>query len=75
MRRSETHQALPYLKIRRAYIDVLRAGRRKNTIHGVIELDVTDARRVLADQKTESGALSFSAFVMHCVAARSSTTA
>ena len=69
MRRSERYQALPFLKIRRSYVDVLRAGRRKNMIHGLIELDVTDARRVLVDQKTESGALSFTAFVMHCVAA------
>jgi len=35
------------LKIRKGYVDVLAAGRRKNIIHGLIDLDVTELRRML----------------------------
>ena len=41
----------PFLKIRRAYRDILAAGRRKNMIHGLGEGDVTDARRLIHDRE------------------------
>ena len=31
----------PFLTIRRMYLDVLDAGRRKRMIHGLVEVDVT----------------------------------
>jgi pyruvate/2-oxoglutarate dehydrogenase complex dihydrolipoamide acyltransferase (E2) component len=59
------YEERPFLPIRRAYIDVLRAGRRKNIIHGLVEADVTDA-----PDRLTSGAerYSFTAFVLFCVA-------
>jgi len=57
----------PFLKIRRAYLDILAAGRRKNMIHGLVEVDVTDARRLLHDREAAGEDLSFTAFVIHAV--------
>jgi hypothetical protein len=37
----------PFWKIRRAYIDNFEAARRKNFIHGLVEMDVTEIRRSL----------------------------
>jgi hypothetical protein len=61
---SERYDTRPFLKIRHAYLDVLRAGRRKNIIHGLVELDVTEARRRLRADP----ALSFTGFIVYCVA-------
>jgi hypothetical protein len=44
---AESYQTRPFLKVRKAYLHVLEAGRRKNIIHGLIEIDVTEARRQL----------------------------
>jgi pyruvate/2-oxoglutarate dehydrogenase complex dihydrolipoamide acyltransferase (E2) component len=67
MRPDEQHEVRPFLKVRRAYVDVLRAGRRKNLMHGLLQLDVTVARRRLRhDDRTP---LSFTAWIAHCVAA------
>jgi pyruvate/2-oxoglutarate dehydrogenase complex dihydrolipoamide acyltransferase (E2) component len=61
-------QTRPFLKIRKGYLDVLAAGRRKNIIHGLIEIDVTEARRVLRRCAAAGEDLSFTAFLMHAVA-------
>lgn len=66
MRPDEQHETRPFLPVRRAYVDVLRAGRRKNLMHGLLEIDVTEARRRL---RAEAAGLSFTAWVMHCLAA------
>jgi hypothetical protein len=58
----------PFLKIRRADLDILAAGRRKSTIHRLVEVDVTDARRLLHDRDAAGEVLSFTAFVIHAVA-------
>jgi pyruvate/2-oxoglutarate dehydrogenase complex dihydrolipoamide acyltransferase (E2) component len=58
----------PFLKIRRAYLDILAAGRRKNMIHGLVEIDVTDAHRILRDRRAAGEDLSFTAFLIHAVA-------
>jgi pyruvate/2-oxoglutarate dehydrogenase complex dihydrolipoamide acyltransferase (E2) component len=58
----------PFLKIRRAYLHVLAAGRRKNVVHGLIEIDVTEARRVLRRRDAAGEHMSFTAFLMHAVA-------
>jgi pyruvate/2-oxoglutarate dehydrogenase complex dihydrolipoamide acyltransferase (E2) component len=65
-RSDERHEERPFLTVRRAYVDVLRAGRRKNLMHGLIRLDVTGARRRLADAAPP---LSFTGWLLHCVAA------
>ena len=65
---SEHFDTRPFLKIRSGYLDVLAAGRRKNIIHGLIEIDVTDLQRVLGEREAAGEPLSFTAALMHAVA-------
>lgn len=55
----------PFLTIRRAYLDVLDAGRRKRIIHGLIEVDITQARRLIRASGQDT---SFTAYLMWAVA-------
>ena len=64
MRPDERHETRPFLKIRRAYIDVLTAGQRKHLIHGLVLLDVTEARRHVHHDGPEPGPLSFTGWVL-----------
>ena len=64
----EDFETRPFLKVRKGYLDILAAGRRKNIIHGLIEIDVTKLRRELRERESVGEALSFSAAVMHSVA-------
>jgi len=60
---------IPFPKLRRGAIDLLRKGRRMHIIHGLIEVDVTQPRRYLRDHKTRTGeSLSFTAFIATCLA-------
>ena len=69
MRADERRETRPYLKVRRGYVDVLDAGRRKNLMHGLLQMDVTEARRLLAHPGDGTAPLSFTGWVLHCVAA------
>jgi pyruvate/2-oxoglutarate dehydrogenase complex dihydrolipoamide acyltransferase (E2) component len=70
MREQSGFQTIPYPRSRRLVIDAMRAGRRKHMIHGLVEFDVTEARRILREHKARTGeSLSFTAFVLHCVGA------
>lgn len=61
-------ESVPFPRIRDLMTDVGSNGRRKHMIHGLIELDVTDARRLMREQKARTGeSLSFTAFVLACV--------
>jgi hypothetical protein len=62
------YQTRPFLKIRRGYTDLLTATRRKNIIHGLVEIDVTDAHRLLRHREAAGEDLSFTAFLIHAVA-------
>lgn len=63
------YQLVPFPKIRRAYMDVLREGQRKHMIHALLEVDVTNARQYLRQYKAKMGeALSFTAFIVTCLA-------
>jgi pyruvate/2-oxoglutarate dehydrogenase complex dihydrolipoamide acyltransferase (E2) component len=65
----ERYEARPFLKIRRAYLDILAAGRRRHLIHGLVEVDVTEARRRLHAHSTHTAPrLSITAFLIYCVA-------
>jgi pyruvate/2-oxoglutarate dehydrogenase complex dihydrolipoamide acyltransferase (E2) component len=64
----ESYQVRPFLKIRRAYIHNFEAARRKNFIHGLVEVDVTEVRRAVRDLETAGKDISFTAVVMHAVA-------
>ena len=62
------YETLPFLKIRRGYTDLLTATKRKNIIHGLVEIDVTNAQRLLRQREAAGEDLSFTAFLIHAVA-------
>ena len=62
------YQVIPFPKIRRLMVDGGRMGRQKHLIHGLVEMDVTDARQLIRQHKARSGeTLSFTGFVMTCL--------
>jgi pyruvate/2-oxoglutarate dehydrogenase complex dihydrolipoamide acyltransferase (E2) component len=63
-----TYQALPFPMERQVTIQGGRLASRKHTIHALIEVDVTEPRRVIHEYKARTGeALSFTAFVIACL--------
>jgi len=65
---NKNYQTIPFPKIRRLMVDGGRLGRQKHLIHGLVEMDVTDARRLIRAHKAKTGeTLSFTAFVMTCL--------
>jgi pyruvate/2-oxoglutarate dehydrogenase complex dihydrolipoamide acyltransferase (E2) component len=66
--KNNSFTSMPFPKIRRLMVDGGRLGRQKHTIHGLVEVDVTDARAFIRDHKARTGeSLSFTAFVMACL--------
>jgi len=63
------YQVVPYQKLRRWMAAAFRATQHKPMIHGLIEVDVTEARAFLRDHKAKTGeSLSFTAFIITCLA-------
>ena len=63
------YKVVPYPKIRRLLSLMMSSVQRKRMIHGLIEVDVTRARRYLREHKTKTGeTLSFTAFITSCLA-------
>ena len=59
----------PFPKMRRFALDAGRLGRRKHIVHGLLEMDVTEARQYIREHKARTGeSLSFTAFVITCLA-------
>lgn len=64
------YTVLPYPRARMLMVDGGRLGRKKHTVHGLVEFDVTDARAILHEQRRRTGeAFSFSAFILACLGA------
>ncbi len=62
------HRVVPFPRLRQVYVDTLHLGHRKHTVHGLVEVDVTVARRTIAEHKARTGeTLSFTAFVLGCL--------
>jgi len=60
-------EAIP--RSRRFSIDAGRMGRGRHIIHGLIELDITNARRVLRAYRDRTGErLSLTGYIVHCLA-------
>jgi hypothetical protein len=55
--------------VRRLVVDTGRASRRRHSIHGLFEVDVTSARQALREHRRDTGEdFSFTAFVVGCIA-------
>jgi hypothetical protein len=62
------YETLLYPRSRLLIVDAVRAGHRKNLIHGLIEVDVTEARRRLHAHRERTGeSLSFTAYLLSCL--------
>jgi pyruvate/2-oxoglutarate dehydrogenase complex dihydrolipoamide acyltransferase (E2) component len=62
------HRIVRVPRMRQVYVDSLHLSHRKHTVHGLIEADVTGARRTIAAHKARTGeTLSFTAFVLGCL--------
>jgi pyruvate/2-oxoglutarate dehydrogenase complex dihydrolipoamide acyltransferase (E2) component len=65
---SDKYTKVTYPKIRRATIGVLKAARRKNMIHSIIEVDISNARRNIRKIKKETkNYISFTGYIIYCV--------
>jgi len=59
----------PFSPRRRGTVDYMRAAGRRSNVHGLVEVDVTEARRRLRTIEAETGdRLSFTAFLAFCLA-------
>lgn len=66
---ASAYQEVEFPRIREGAIDLLREAHRKHMIHALLEVDVTEARRLIHEHKARTGeALSFTAFVAACLA-------
>lgn len=69
MNNHPAHRRIPFPLERRLQLDLAWIHRRKSTISGLIEVDVTTARRTLRAYQANTGtSLSFTAFVVACLA-------
>jgi pyruvate/2-oxoglutarate dehydrogenase complex dihydrolipoamide acyltransferase (E2) component len=63
------HQTVPFPRARRPVVDAGRLGTRRHIIHGLLEIDVTRARRIIRAHRTRTGErLSFTGFLITCLA-------
>ncbi|MXV61276.1 dehydrogenase [Natronorubrum sp. JWXQ-INN-674] len=59
----------PFPIQRRGTVDAMRMAGRRSVVHGLVEFDVTEARRRIHDREEQTGEeLSFTAFLVHCLA-------
>ncbi|WP_458209788.1 2-oxo acid dehydrogenase subunit E2 [Haladaptatus sp. NG-SE-30] len=59
----------PFSPRRRGTVDYMRMAGRRSNVHGLVEIDVTEARRRIQALEEETGEqLSFTAFVVFCLA-------
>jgi pyruvate/2-oxoglutarate dehydrogenase complex dihydrolipoamide acyltransferase (E2) component len=68
MNAKKPHKIEPIPAMRRFSIDAGYMARRRNMVHGLLEVDVTDARRLIREHREKTGTgLSFTAFVLYCL--------
>ena len=62
------YEVIPFPLSRQIIVDSSRVARRKHTIHGLLEVDVTEARQFIRDHAARTGEkLSFTAFILTCL--------
>ena len=63
-----TFTVLPFPRSRQVVVDAGRLGARRPIIFALLELDVTNARAIMRQYKTETGeSFSFTAFIVACL--------
>jgi len=60
------YQIKPFSKNRRNIILILKEGWRRHSTHGIIEIDVSKARKLIKDQKKDKD-ISFTGFIIKCI--------
>jgi pyruvate/2-oxoglutarate dehydrogenase complex dihydrolipoamide acyltransferase (E2) component len=67
-KRSADYTVLPYPRTRQLMADGGWMGRRKHTVHGLVEFDITEAAATIRQLSQQTGeTLSFSAFFLACL--------
>src|SRR5579884_2226789 len=66
--RRDIYQTLAYPKLRRALAMMYTSVQRTHKVHGLIEVDVTKPRRLLRARVDAGEPLSFTAFIIGCLA-------
>jgi pyruvate/2-oxoglutarate dehydrogenase complex dihydrolipoamide acyltransferase (E2) component len=62
-------EVIPLDRMRHVIMEVIREGRRWNQAHGLIQIDITPARRKMDKMKaTGDGAPSMTGYIIHCLA-------
>lgn len=62
------YEVRPFPRNRQLVLDAGWIAHRKHMIHGLVEVDVTEPRRIIREQKARTGeGLSFTAFVLACL--------
>ncbi len=65
----DSHTIIPFPPERQIVVDSLTIGSRRHIVHGLIEVDVTDVRRLIREYKARTGeTLSFTGFIITCFA-------
>lgn len=68
MSKNGNYKIQDFPKIRYATVDLLKAAKRKNMIHSLIEVDITNARNNLRMmKKNRKNYLSFTGYIIYCV--------
>lgn len=65
---NDTYKIVKFPKVRHVYVELLRRGNKRNTIHAFIEMDVTTIRNYIHKVKEETGqSLSLTAYIAYCL--------
>jgi pyruvate/2-oxoglutarate dehydrogenase complex dihydrolipoamide acyltransferase (E2) component len=68
MKTQNTFQTIPFPRNRLLMVDGGKLGLKKHTVHGLVEFDITEARKSLKQYRAQTGeAISFSAFFLACL--------
>jgi pyruvate/2-oxoglutarate dehydrogenase complex dihydrolipoamide acyltransferase (E2) component len=68
-RKYQDFKLVPFPKMRRVLSIMLSSVRRKNMMHGLVEMDLTKAHQYMRDYKARTGvSLSLTAFIVTCLA-------
>lgn len=66
--KQKNYEVIPFPKLRSLIVDTGRIGRRKHTIHGLLEVDVTKTRQQIRQYRARTGKpLSLTAFIIFCL--------